>query len=119
DFHRVPAPCVLAPGRIDAVWLRDGLLDARDYKTGRFESERVADDPRARLQAWLLAPVAARAAPRLRVSYESLAAETVDDPQPFEPDREELDIIEEDLRTVAAAIRQEQDFSGVGDDAAS
>jgi hypothetical protein len=91
------------------------MLDARDYKTGRFQSERVADDPRARLQAWLLAPVAARRGLRLRVSYECLAAETVDDPQPFEPDREELDTIEEELRAVAEAIWGERDFSGVGD----
>jgi RecB family exonuclease len=114
-FHRRPAPMFMGTGRIDAIWLRDGMLDARDYKTGRFQSERVADDPRARLQAWLLAPVAARRGLRLRVSYECLAAETVDDPQPFEPDREELDSIEEELRAVAEAIWGERDFSGVGD----
>src|SRR5262252_5300845 len=76
-FHRRPAPMFMATGRIDAVWIRDGLLDARDYKTGRYESDRVADDARARLQAWLLAPAAARRGLRLRVSYECLAAETV------------------------------------------
>ena len=101
-FHRRPAPMFMATGRIDAIWLRDGMLDARD-------------DPRARLQAWLLAPAATRRGLRLRLSYECLAAETVDDPQPFEPDRDELDQIEEELRTVAEAIWREQDFSGVGD----
>lgn len=105
----------MATGRIDAIWVRDGMLDARDYKTGRFESERVADDPRARLQAWLLAPAAVRRGLRLRVSYECLAAETVDDPQPFEPDGDELDQIEEELRTVAAEIWGEQEFAGVSD----
>ncbi|HKA94016.1 MAG TPA: PD-(D/E)XK nuclease family protein, partial [Acidimicrobiia bacterium] len=96
-------------------WLRDGLLDARDYKTGRYEGDRVADDPRARLQAWLLAPVAARRGLRLRLSYECLAAETLDDPQPFEPDRDELDQIEDELRAVAEAIWREEEFAGIAD----
>ena len=114
-FHRRPAPMFMATGRIDAVWIRDGLLDARDYKTGRYEGDRVADDLRARLQAWLLAPVAARRGLRLRVSYECLAAETVDDPQPFEPDRDELDQIEDELRAIAEAIWGEEEFAGVAD----
>lgn len=114
-FHRRPAPMFMATGRIDAVWIRDGLLDARDYKTGRYESDCCADDPRARLQAWLLAPLAARRGLRLRVSYECLAAETVDDPQPFEPDRDELEQIEDELRSVAEAIRRETEFAGIAD----
>jgi hypothetical protein len=114
-FHRRPAPMFMATGRIDAVWVHSGLLDARDYKTGRVECDRVADDPRARLQAWLLAPAAARRGLQLRVSYECLAAETVDDPRPFEPDDDELDAIEEELRGVAEAIWRERDFAGVAD----
>jgi hypothetical protein len=79
------------------------------------ELDRVGDDPRARLQAWLLAPVAVRRGLRLRVSYECLAAETVDDPRPFDPDGDELDAIEEELRGVAEAISRERDFTGVAD----
>ena len=30
-----PPPMFMATARIDAVWVHDGLLDARDYKTGR------------------------------------------------------------------------------------
>ncbi len=114
-FHRRPAPMFMATGRIDAVWVHDGLLDARDYKTGRMEADRVGDDSRARLQAWLLEPAAARRGLRLRVSYECLAAEVPDDPQPFEPDRDELEAIEDELRGVAEAIWREQDFTGVAD----
>jgi PD-(D/E)XK nuclease superfamily len=114
-FHRRPAPMFMATGRIDAVWVHDGLLDARDYKTGRVELDRVGDDPRARVQAWLLAPAAARRGLRLRVSYECLAAETVDDPRPYEPDADELDTIEEELRGVAEAIWGEGAFAGVAD----
>jgi hypothetical protein len=114
-FHRRPAPMFMATGRIDAVWIHDGVLDGRDYKTGRVELERVSDDPRARLQAWLLAPAAARRGLRVRVSYECLAAETVDDPRPFEPDADELETIEEELRGVAEEIWGERDFTGVAD----
>ena len=34
-FHKLPPPMFMATARIDAVWVHDGLLDARDYKTGR------------------------------------------------------------------------------------
>ena len=61
-FHRRPPPMFMATGRLDAVWQHDGLLEVRDYKTGSVVTERIADDPRARLQAWLAAPIAAPAA---------------------------------------------------------
>jgi hypothetical protein len=67
-------------------------------------TERVADDPRARLQAWLAAPIAARLGLQLRIRYEHLAPEITDDPLPFEPDDDDLATIEEELRGVAAAI---------------
>jgi len=114
-FHRMPPPMFMATGRIDALWRHRGLLDARDYKTGRPYTERVVDDPRARLQAWLLAPVAAREGLRLRLRYEFLAAEVDDDPEPFEPDGDELAAIEEELRTVVESIWKEEAFAGVGD----
>ncbi|HZJ28088.1 MAG TPA: PD-(D/E)XK nuclease family protein [Acidimicrobiia bacterium] len=116
-FHRAPAPMFMATGRLDAVWIHDGLLDVRDYKTGGSFFERVADDPRARLQAWLAAPIAARNALGVRVRYEHLAAEIDDDPDPFEPDADELDTIGEELRMVVAQIRAEPTFAGAADTA--
>ena len=43
-FHRAPAPMFMATGRLDAVWVHDGMLDVRDYKTGGVRLERVGDD---------------------------------------------------------------------------
>jgi len=40
-FHKLPPPMFMATARIDAIWVHDGLLDARDYKTGRLWHERV------------------------------------------------------------------------------
>jgi hypothetical protein len=114
-FHRAPAPMFMATGRLDAVWVHDGILDVRDYKTGGSFVERVGDDPRARLQAWLAEPLAARRGLRVRIRYEHLAAEFDDDPEPFQPDDEELDAIGEELRAVVAAIRAEVEFAGPGD----
>jgi RecB family exonuclease len=105
-FHRRPAPMFMATGRFDAVWLHDGLLEVRDYKTGAVVTERTADDPRARLQAWLAAPRAARRGLRLRIRYEHLAPEIADDPEAFEPDEDDLAAIGEELRVVAAAIHE-------------
>jgi hypothetical protein len=105
----------LATARLDAVWKHDGLLDARDYKTGAVWSTRVADDPRAWLQAWVLAPLAARSGLRLRVRYEHLAAEIQDEPEPWEPDADELAALEARLRDMARAMRDERAFDGVAD----
>src|SRR5205807_301314 len=33
-FHKEPVPMFLASARIDVVWIHDGVLDVRDYKTG-------------------------------------------------------------------------------------
>ena len=72
-FHQRPPPSFMATGRLDAVWQHNGLLEVRDYKTGSVVTERVADDPRARLQAWLAAPIAERLGLKLRIRYEHLA----------------------------------------------
>ncbi len=80
----------LVTARLDAVWTHDGLLDARDYKTGGVVTSRVADDPRAWLQAWVLAPEAQRRGLRLRLRYEHLATEIEEEPDPWEPDVDEL-----------------------------
>jgi hypothetical protein len=113
--HRRPYPPFLAAARLDALWLHDGLFDARDYKTGRVRSERVADDVQARIQAWVLAPLAAELGARLRVSFEHLAAEVDEDPEPFEPDDEDLAAIDEELRKEVEAIWCEHAWTGVGD----
>lgn len=115
-FHRSPAPMFMATGRLDAVWLHDRVLDVRDYKTGRPPVlDRVEADPRARLQAWLLGARAQRRGLRLRIRYEYLAAEVDEDPEPFEPDDDDLAAIEEELRACVAAIWDERDFAGVHD----
>jgi len=113
-FHRLPLPMFMASARIDTLWVHDGVLDARDYKTGRVWSDEVASDEQARVQAFVLAPLAASMGLRLRVAFEHVASETVDDPAPFEPDDDDLALIEEELRTAVAEIRTEQ-FDGVSD----
>lgn len=104
-FHRRPGRPFMVVGRLDAVWEHGDVLEVRDYKTGARTADRLADDPRARLQAWLAEPVARRRGLRLRVRYEQLAAEVDEDPEPFEPDDEDLAAITHELSTVAAAIR--------------
>ena len=105
----------MATARFDALWAHDGVLDAHDYKTGQVWSDRVADDRQARLQAWVLAPLAEARGLTLRISFEHLAAEVLDDPEPFEPDADDLCAIEEELRLEVAAIRETTEFAGVAD----
>lgn len=114
-FSSHPTTPFMATARIDALWVHDGLLDARDFKTGRVWSERVADDRQARLQAWILAPLADARGLRLRISFEHLAADVADDPDPFEPDADDLLAIEEAVRTEVATIRSTSEFVGVAD----
>lgn len=114
-FHRQPPPMFMATARIDAVWIHDGVLDARDYKTGRVAYDRVADDPRARVQAWVLAPHAVRKGARLRLRYEHLATDAEDDPEPYEPDADDLALVEEELRSAVAEMWREERWAGVRD----
>jgi RecB family exonuclease len=108
-------PHFIASARIDAAWVHDGLLDARDYKTGAVWHSRVADDARARLQAWVLAPIAERHGLRLRVRYEHLATEVDEDPDDWEPDADDLDAVEQELIALVARIRAETEWRGVAD----
>jgi hypothetical protein len=108
-------PHFIASARIDAAWVHDGLLDVRDYKTGAVWHSRVADDARARLQAWVLAPIAARRGLRLRVRYEHLATEVDDDPDDWEPDTDDLDAVEQELLALVVGIRAETAWRGVAD----
>lgn len=117
-YHRRPGRPLMVVGRLDAVWAHGDALEVRDYKTGTRMGDRLADDPRARLQAWLAAPIARRKGLRLRVRYEHLAAEVDEDPEPFEPDEDDLSAITDELCAVAAAIREAaatQGFPGVAD----
>ena len=108
-------PWFLATARIDAIWIHDGLLDARDYKTGRVMEEPVSSSLAARIQAFVLAPIAETRGLRLRIRHEYLGADVDDDPESFEPDEEQLAAIADELHTIAGDIRAEQDFAGVSD----
>jgi hypothetical protein len=108
-------PSFVASARIDAAWIHDGILDVRDYKTGGVSTERVADDRRARLQAWVMAPVADARGLRLRIRYEQLAAEIDDDPEEWEPDDDDLDAIGAELVALVTEMREEQEWAGIAD----
>jgi hypothetical protein len=108
-------PNFLASARIDAAWIHDGMLDVRDYKTGSAWHTRVADDPRARVQAWVMAPIADARALQLRLRYEHLAAEIDDDPDDWTPDADDLALVEHELVTLVTAIRDESEWRGVAD----
>jgi hypothetical protein len=109
-------PVFLATARLDAVWQHDGVLEVRDYKTGQRAVERTADDARARLQAWVAAPRAAALGLRVRVRYEHLSREVDEDPEPWEPDDDDLARVDEELRTIVSEMRAERDWRGVADE---
>lgn len=98
---RKGAPPWIGTGRLDAVWIRDSVLEVRDYKTGRVRDGEIGEDSRARFQAWLAAPLADGR--RLRIRYEYLSED--DDPAPFEPDADDLHAIEEQLTATVTAIK--------------
>ena len=95
-------PVWIGTGRLDAVWVHDGILDVRDYKTGARRDGLLAEDSRARLQAWLAAPLAPDH--RVRVRYEHLGDDGNTDPE-FEPDADDLAAIETDITAKVAQIR--------------
>jgi hypothetical protein len=108
-------PNFLASARIDAAWIHNGLLDVRDYKTGSAWHSRVADDPRARVQAWVMAPIAEARGLQLRIRYEHLAAEIDDDPDDWAPDADDLMAVQDELVALVTAIREETEWRGVND----
>ncbi len=114
-FHREPVPMFLASARIDVVWIHDGLLDVRDYKTGALHDERLADDPRARVQAWVMARDARRKNLRLQLRYEYLQPEVDDDPEPWEPGDDDLATIEDELRDAVADMWRVDDWKGIAE----
>lgn len=101
-----PAPPFLATARLDAMFEHDGILDVRDYKTGRVWVADVAEDPQARVQAWVTAADATARHLRLQVRFEHLAAVADEEPRIFEPDADDLEAIESELREIASAIRR-------------
>lgn len=113
--YQARPPAFVATGSIDALWVHDKLLDARDYKTGTDVLSDLSRDLRARVQAWLLAPMAERRGLRLRLRYEFLAPEAADDPPAWEPEPDELAAVEAELHEIAEAMRGEREFEGVGD----
>lgn len=114
-LHREPPPLFTVSATIDALWIHDGVLDARDYKTGTRNLTDLSEDIRARAQAWLLSRRAEAKGLTLRLRYEFLAPEVDEDPPHWEPDAEELAAIEEELRRTAEDMRAERDFVGVAD----
>jgi hypothetical protein len=115
-FHKLPPPMFMATARIDAIWVHDGLLDARDYKTGRLWHDRVADAPAAKVQAFVLDKAARRRDLRLRLRYEFLSPDVADDPDPWEPDADDLAKIEDDLVAAVALMRdRDNEWKGVAD----
>jgi hypothetical protein len=113
-FHRQPQPMFMATARIDAIWIHDGLLDARDYKTGRLWHERVADVPAAKVQAYVLDEAARSRGLQLRLRYEYLSADVNEDPDAWEPDADDMLAIEEELRSVVERMRGNE-WKGVAD----
>lgn len=111
QLHTWVEASAMVTARVDAVWLHDGILDCRDYKTGMPRGERVADDPAARVQAWLLVRLAGHHGARLRLRYEHLVDGVDDDPEPFEPDGDDIAAIQQEIGEVAAAMVS-SDFSG-------
>ncbi|MSO18607.1 MAG: PD-(D/E)XK nuclease family protein [Acidimicrobiia bacterium] len=105
----------LATAQLDAVWIHDGILDARDYKTGSRRTLRVADDPRAWVQAWVLGSIAQQKELRLQLRYEHLATEIDEDPEFWELDEEELNATEERLRSEIIKIRETDSWAGVNE----
>lgn len=114
-FHRQPQPMFMATARIDAIWVHDGVLDARDYKTGRLWYDRVADVPAAKVQAFVLDQAARKRGLRLRLRYEYLSADVPDDPDAWEPDSDDMEAVEEELRSVVERMRANDDWKGVAD----
>jgi hypothetical protein len=114
-FWSRPGPPFVASARLDAVWRHDGLLDVRDFKTGRALEGRLSELPAARLQAWVSAPVAAEHGLRLRLRYEYLGAEVRDDPDPWEPGPEEIDEIGDELHALVRSMHSEGTFAGVAE----
>ena len=114
-FHRQPPPMFMATARIDAIWVHDGLLDARDYKTGRRFADRVVDIDAAYVQAYALARHAEARNLRLCLRYEYLQPEVDEDPESWELDDDEMHRVEEKLRAAVERMWAEEEWRGVAE----
>ena len=115
-FHKLPPPMFMATARIDAVWVHDGLLDARDYKTGGKWHERVADDPAAKVQAFVLdARRSANAGCGFASATSTCSPRSTTTPIPGSSTTTTLAAIEEELRGAVARMRTNEDWQGVAD----
>jgi len=114
-FHRLPPPMFMATARIDAVWIHDGILDARDYKTGGRFVDRVDEIPAAHVQAYALADKARARGLRLRLRYEYLQPEVDEDPESWELDGDELERVEEELRGAVEQMWQQEEWRGIAE----
>jgi hypothetical protein len=106
-------PALMVTGTIDAIWSHGGLLDARDYKCGTPQVASLRESAAARVQAWLLAPLAHELGLQLRLRHEQLAPDATEDPDPIEPDAEDLQEISSELIGLADAVGAERDWHGV------
>lgn len=109
-YVRRGSPRWLVTGRIDAIWAHDGMLDVRDYKTGRAHYDRVADDLAARVQAFLLVPLAAQHGLRLRITYEQLNGDP--GPDAWEVEDEDVVALRDELHRLVVEIAEEEVFAG-------
>src|SRR5262249_49169826 len=114
-FHKLPPPMFMATARIDAVWIHDGMVDARDYKTAGKWVDDISEIDAAKVQAYVLAARAQARGLRLRLRYEYLQPEVDDDPEPWEIDDETLGAIEEELRAAVERMWREDEWRGVND----
>jgi hypothetical protein len=114
-YHHRPPPMFLATARIDSIFVHDGIFDMRDFKTGGRAPGELRDDIRALVQVWVWAPRAEARGARMRLRYEYLSPEVDDDPDPWEPDADDVQAAGDRIRKHAEAIRHSE-FVGVADE---
>ena len=108
-------PMFLASARYDAIWVRGNIVDVREYKTGAKWYQQIDEDPRAMLQAWILAARVARRGRVLRLRYEYLSPEIDEDPDVWEPSDDELAAIGARIHDIVKAMHA-SDWAGAAEE---